>query len=142
MSFMIKAMILKIIFVTSFLVDVSYGFDYRKCSRALTRNSYFLAPSITTGFTSSSGGCSALASKAEEKKRFFVINYDKFKNEASMGSGEHLYSFGQLSNCSEAEQLKLNSLLKQNYRFIFSADYDENAYKQMNGYASKVCSAI
>lgn len=139
MSFMIKAMILKIIFVTSFLVDVSYGFDYRKCSRALTRNSYFLAPSITTGFTSSSGGCSALASKAEEKKRFFVINYDKFKNEASMGSGEHLYVFGRLSNCSDSDLTRFNILLKKNYRNLFFPNYEEESYMQLGQIVYQTC---
>lgn len=123
-------------------INVSYGFNFRECNKALARHGYFFSLTSAVQWTSSTGVCSAMALRNEEKKRFFAINYDKFQNEVAQGSGEHLYIFSQLSNCTEAEQLKLNSLLKQNYRFIFSADYDENAYKQMNGYASKVCNAI
>lgn len=133
---------MKIIFVLLILScsSISYGFNYRKCRQfQLKHSSFFYGPTTSMQFTSSTGACSALASRSEEKKRFFVINYEKFQNEVAQGGGEHLYTFGLLSGCSSSEQSELNILLKKNYHLIFSPNYHEKSFRELNNYATALC---
>lgn len=123
-----------------FLPRISYAFNYQKCDRFLSR--WGFPAGMTTGFqfTSSTGACSALAARDEEKKRFFVVNYEKFRNEAAQGSGEHLAAFSMLSNCSKAQSRDLNQKIKTNYSELFPVDYREDSFLKVNQLVRKVCS--
>lgn len=132
--------ILSVILLVLITNNVSYAFNYSKCVRYLQPFGMFGGITSSTQYSSSSGACSAMASKAEEKKRFFVINYDKFQNEAAQGRGEHLYVFGKLSNCSNLSLLKLNETLKKEYKLLFSSQYEERSYFRVENLTSRVCS--
>lgn len=122
-----------------FYSSSSFGFNYRKCTQFMARWGYPSSLTSATQWTSSTGACSAMASRTEEKKRFFVINYEKFQNEAAQGRGEHLYTFGLLSGCSLTKQSEFNVLLKKNYQSIFSRDYRARSFRQINDLALVVC---
>lgn len=122
------------------LTKVVHSFDYRKCRQFQVKHSSFIyGPTTSMQFTSSTGACSALASRSEEKKRFFVINYEKFQNDVVHGKGEYLLTFGQISNCSKNEQLRLNRFLKKNYSSIFSSVIQENSYDKVNVATLAIC---
>lgn len=115
------------------------SFNFRNCKRSLQPYGMFGGITSSVQFSTSTGACAAVAYRAEEKERFFAINYDKLQNEAARGYGEHLYTLGQLSNCSKDEQFKLNEYFKKNYPLIFLSDYREEIFGDVNDITLTFC---
>lgn len=128
-----------IIFILGFSVS-SFGFNYSKCTKFMARWGYPSSLTTAPQFTSSTGACSAMASRTDEKKRFFAINYDRFQNEVAQGTGEYLYTLGLLFNCSQKEEILFRQELKKNYTEFFPLDFSEDSYRKMNLLGASICS--
>lgn len=137
---------MKFIFKLTILILVysqtSYAFNYRKCHSFLSRWGFPAGSTTGFQFTSSTGACSALALKEEEKKRFFVINYEIFQNEAAQGRGDYLSAFGQLSQCSKNESEEFNRRVKLDYENLFPTMDHENSFSRLDKLSKSICGKI
>ena len=89
-----------------------------KAINAVT-NFYFSAPTYHSAVTSGTSGCSGLAYSDELKVEYIAKNYDLLKEQASLGSGEHLYAMSTLLGCPYESSKVFAKLTKDKYPVIF-----------------------
>jgi hypothetical protein len=93
------------------------GFD-GKGMNAVT-NFYFSGSTYHSAVTSGTSGCDGLVLSEEVKVDFIAKNYDVLKEQASIGSGEHLYALSTLLGCPVESNETFAELTKEKYSLIF-----------------------
>lgn len=83
------------------------------------------APTSTSQFASSTGGCSANLKRENEVKEFVYQNFDQLMFNSSKGGGEYLNAYGGLMDCEGKAQDRLSSLFQNNFINIYGKDIDK-----------------
>lgn len=129
-------------FLGTLLITISfetYGFSWKECSNQGLGSGHLFGLSTSSGqFTSSTGGCSALASKDQILQEFYVTNFDKIKTDFARGGGEHASILFFLSSCSAYEsEMALNRFRTELPSLSF--DFAEKSYLKTTGILKHTC---
>lgn len=115
----------RIIIVIFIFSDKSYGYNSERCYAFMERLRYGIGTGeliSSTQFTSSFGECSLMGDREKEIERYFYINYNSIKTDASRGRGEFLDGLASLLSCNEEAGKRLSKYMQGDFEKIFNAE--------------------
>ena len=130
----------------------SFSFDGSKCNEELFQrarkqtpeagllSTTVAVPVSTSQFISSTGSCSAIASKEIEKKQFIANNYEPLKIDMARGGGEFINTYANIAGCSSNVRNEYSRQLQLNLSQIYGEQLEnsvEDIFKNIEGVVDK-----
>lgn len=105
------------------IVNNCFAYNHERCGKYLDR--YFKGNAeliSSTQLTSSFGECSLMGDREKEIERYFYINYNSIKTDASKGKGEYSDGLMSLFSCNEEAGKRLSKYMQVDFEKIFNTE--------------------
>ncbi len=85
-------------------------------------NFYFSAPTYHSAITSGTSGCDGFSYNDELRVKYIAGSYENLKEEAAIGSGDHLNALALLMGCPNSQNLEFSRATRMNYPHLFGIE--------------------